>query len=328
MLRHLLFFVCLLLASLSLAAESLHVGTWKITPLYDGYFDIDQKKLFVGIEPERLQKELEVSMQALVSDLTVRTQVLGFLVETGKALILIDTGCGTRCGPDCGFLCDSLQKVGYKPDQVTHILLTHLHGDHFGGLDHFPNAALYVDARDVAHFLDPVEQAKANPESRPWYAVAKELLTPFKTKGSLHLFGPGQEILPGVFTIEASGHTPGHTAFLFRSQGQEVLLWGDTVHSAAIQFANPDWYVIYDSDGPKAINSRKRLFAYAVEKKLLVGGAHLPHSGFGTITQEKDAFIWHPILFSGVQPVPGNDVGNLVGVAVEHHQPVKTHSHP
>ena len=101
-------------------------------------------------------------------------------------------------------------------------------------------------------------------------------------------------VIPGVTAIAAFGHTPGHTAFLFSSKNNLLLLWGDIVHSIGIQFAYPQWHISADIDGHIAIASRKQLFAEAADEHLLVGSAHLPNSGLGYVTRTGNVFSWNP----------------------------------
>lgn len=264
--------------------------------LNDGYFDIDQK-IFACIDEESLRTALEKSETATVSDLVVHTKVHGFLVKTDDQLILIDAGCGKECGGSTGFLLTSLGKTGYTPEEITMILITHLHPDHIGGLVSeegmpvFPKALVYVSAIDAAYWRDPAEEDAAPEKNRPCFPIARAMLAPYEATGRLRLVRPGDTLTPGLVVIDAAGHTPGHTAYLWDNR---VLFWGDLVHSAGIQFAHPEWYVTYDSDGPAAIQSRKRLLALSADENLLVGGAHMPGSGFGHVKRHGDVFSWQP----------------------------------
>ncbi len=97
------------------------------------------------------------------------------------------------------------------------------------------------------------------------------------------------------FLIKTDAQPPGHMAFLFCSNNKEMLLWGDIVHTAGIQFKKPEWYLIVDVDGKQGVVSRKRLFATAADKQLLIGGAHLPECGLGYASRKEEVFAWEPL---------------------------------
>lgn len=137
----------------------------------------------------------------------------------------------------------------------------------------------------------------SNDDNRSVFNLARKMLAPYELNKKLRLIHPGELIIPGVTAIEAFGHTPGHTAFLFRSKKDSLLLWGDLVHSAGIQFAKPDLHVSFDIDGRQAVISRRRLLAEAADRHLLVGGAHLPFSGLGYVALVEGIYVWEPIEY-------------------------------
>jgi glyoxylase-like metal-dependent hydrolase (beta-lactamase superfamily II) len=280
--------------------QKVQVGDWMVWPLNDGYLDLDQK-MFAGIEPAVLRQMLAQAGVKCVDDLVVRTEVRAFLVDTGRQLILIDTGAGNRCGPTTGFLTESLRKTGHDISQISLVLITHLHPDHESGLltrdgtSAFTAATVGVSAIEATYWRDPIQESKANDSNRHCFALAREMLGPYEQHGKLHLIQPNEMIIPGVTAVAAPGHTPGHMAFLFRSKEDQILFWGDLVHSLGIQFAKPEWHVVFDIDGHEASLSRQHLFAEAADKHLLIGGAHLPQPGFGYVVRAGAAFTWQAL---------------------------------
>lgn len=93
---------------------------------------------------------------------------------------------------------------------------------------------------------------------------------------------PGAEIVPGIKAVAAYGHTPGHTAFQVSSDGQQLLIWGDIIHSHAIQFNRPDVAIEYDSDSTKAVMTRKNLLKEVSDKGELVAGSICLSRGWDT----------------------------------------------
>ncbi len=277
-------------------SQNTQLGDWNVWTLNDGYLDLDQN-IFVGIEPTEVRQQIIEAKVSCVNDLKVRTQVNAYLIDTKKHLILVDAGCGSYFGPTAGFLAKSLHESGHDFNQISHVLITHLHPDHMCGLltsdgaPAFPEATICVSTIEADYWRDPEQEAIANNISRPCFALAQKILAPYYLRGRLRLIESGEDIVPGITAIEAFGHTPGHIAFLISSRNEQLLLWGDLVHSPGIQFAKPEWYVAFDTDGVQAVLSRKRLFAKAADQQLLVGG-HFPNSGLAHVSRNGDVFSW------------------------------------
>jgi len=278
----------------------LQLGDWTVCSLNDGYLDLDQR-MFVDIEPAAIRQQLLDSGVNCISDYIVRTQVHGYLVNTGAQLILVDTGCGAqgRLGTSC--LIDNMRNLGYDPSQISLVLITHCDFDHIGGLLTadgnlvFPQASIYVPAIEANYWFSSYEESRASKDRLSCFALARKILGPYESKGKLRLIKSGETVIPGITAIDAFGHTPGHTAFLFSSKNENLLLWGDLVHSAGIQFEHLEWRISSDSDGGQAVESRKRLFGKAADEHLLVGGAHLPYSGLGYVSRQGEVFAWQPL---------------------------------
>ena len=189
-----------------------------------------------------------------------------FLVESKGRRILFDTGLG---GKDSRLL-HLLSLMGLTPADISFIYLTHLHGDHIGGLMQggravFPTAQVFVAKQEFRGWMRMPAEKKAQVEKM---AKAYRL--------NLHFFDFG-DYLPGdVKTIDASGHTPGHTAF----RVGDLLIVGDIIHGAALQLADLDLCPTYDMEPAEARAARKRILQYARMNNLVVAGMHLPAPGF------------------------------------------------
>ena len=95
------------------------------------------------------------------------------------------------------------------------------------------------------------------------------------------------------------GHTPGHTAYEIESDGQSLLILGDMIHCAAVQFARPEAAVSFDADAKQAVSTREAVFRRVADGKTLVAGMHLPFPGIGRLRVEgKNAYSWAPIEYS------------------------------
>jgi len=255
-------------------------------------------------KPDEIRNVMRQDHQALPIDLSINT----FLVNTGAKLILVDTGAGELFGATSGKLVANMRAAGYRPEQVDAVLLTHIHADHSGGLSIggkrvFPNAVVYVDKRDPAFWLSAAEEAK-NPAKKTTFQQSHATVDPYVKAGKLRPFDGATQLFPGIRTIPAHGHTPGHTAYLIESDGQALLLWGDTIHLAEVQFADPTVTIAYDVDPSAAIASRKALLALASKQGYLVGGAHISFPGLGHVHTEGDAYAWTPLPYSATVDMP------------------------
>ncbi|MDE6480272.1 MAG: MBL fold metallo-hydrolase [Muribaculaceae bacterium] len=185
-----------------------------------------------------------------------------FLVQTDGKNILFDTGLGAPFSQ----LPSKLSEKGLTPDSIGYIFLTHLHGDHIGGMMKdgeivFPNAQVYVNRTEA-------EAWKNMPDGKGDQATA--ILDAYKDR--LHQFEAGDTLDCEIISIPAYGHTPGHTVF----QIDSILIAGDIMHGVALQTQYPEYCARYDMDKDAAIEARKRILQYAADNSLTLVGMHFP----------------------------------------------------
>jgi glyoxylase-like metal-dependent hydrolase (beta-lactamase superfamily II) len=230
-----------------------------------------------------LYPELHPEMQAAG---TIQFSFGGFLVRggpVGDRVVLID--CGN--GPDGdsfippGHLLDSLHGASVAPEDVTDVLLTHLHYDHTGWLSSrdgsnrptFPNATVHVHESDVTYFTS------ADTPGQSARVTAQRLRT---VESRLKLFADDGVIVPGINAVAAPGHTPGSTVFVASDGTQRVVFLGDTVH-CPVQLVDAEWAVLGDVDPSLASQTRQSL-----ERELdgaQVAGAHFPGLRLGRLVE-------------------------------------------
>lgn len=281
------------------------VGQLEVTALYDGYIDLDPKIL-------RYTSAREV--QSLLARMFVestpgmQTAVNAYLIHTGSHLVLVDTGAAACFGPTLGRIGENLRAAGYAPEQIDTVLLTHLHGDHACGLAAngkaaFPNATVYVDKADADYWLSEANAAAAPKEAQGLFAMARAAVAPYQAAQRFRPFngGAGVEPVSGVRAVPANGHTPGHSGYLFTSGKDSLLLWGDIVHSHAVQFRRPQVAIEFDVDSKQAVITRQRILADAAKGRLWVGGAHMPFPGLGHVRRDAAGYAWVPAEFGPIR---------------------------
>jgi glyoxylase-like metal-dependent hydrolase (beta-lactamase superfamily II) len=276
------------------------VGDFEVTALYDGYIDLKPKELLKFTRAGEVERGLT---HELIDGDTVQTSVNAYLVNTGSQLILVDAGAANAFGPTLGRLPEQLKSAGYDPAQVDLVLLTHLHGDHAGGLlgpdgqPLFKKAKVMSSASEAAFWLDDAVKAKAPKDAQDFFDMAKKAVAPYQASGQWATFAPNAQIAPGVKALH-TGHTPGHSSYVFESEGQKLIVLGDVIHVAAVQFPRPEVAINFDIDSREAIATRKALFAQAARDKTLLAGAHLTFPGLGRLRAEGKGYAWVPVTWS------------------------------
>lgn len=282
----------------------IRVGEWIISALYDGYINLSPA-LFHGIEQEQMCSRISEKFQPQTVD-GVQTAVTTYLLDKGDELILLNTGGAKRVGQTMGNISQNLRAAGYLPEQITTILLTHMHFDHVCGLTRedgtpvFAHAQVFASEAESNFWLDPKTAQAAPAESRAFFEMAVSAIAPYKDNGRFQTFTGNKEVIPGIYAVPTPGHTPGHTSFLVDSGKEKILLWGDIVHSHAIQFEYPEVSNDFDSDQAQAIATRQSLLQQLADESLLVGGDHLPFPGFGHVIKQGREYSWVPVEYTAL----------------------------
>lgn len=271
-------------------------GDVVVTALYDGYVSLDPMTL-TGLTDEERAEDLTRQMHALNAD--VDSAVNAFLIHDGKQLIMVDAGSAHVAGPTMGKLLKNIAAAGYTPEDIDTIILTHMHPDHIGGITNekgegfFPNAIVWAHKADADFWLD-TNTANGLPDGeKAFVQIAIDAAAPYIASDRFNTFAFGDEIVPGLITaVDAAGHTPGHTAFMVTSAGQNMLFWGDISHIPAIQLPHPAATIELDVFPEMAVASRKRVLADTVKGQWVVGGSHQPFPGIGRVRKEGAGYAW------------------------------------
>lgn len=277
------------------------LGDFEITVLNDGTVNLPMHQLLTNTTPEKVQADLARSF--LRSPL--ETSVNAFLVNTGSKLVMIDSGAGSLFGPTLGKLQAAIRAAGYQPEQIDEIYITHMHGDHVGGLSAgdkpaFANAVVRADRRDADFWLSTAAMDKAPEAAKGSFKGAMAMIGPYQAAGRFKLFDGDTELVPGVKAMANYGHTPGHTIYAVESKGEKLVLWGDLMHVAAVQFAQPAVTIQFDSDAAAAAERRAKAYAEAAAQGYYVGAAHLSFPGIGRLRAEGSGYTFVPVNYRSV----------------------------
>lgn len=229
----------------------------------------------LGYEPDSLQFSMNIPY-----------------IRTPQTQILVDTGLGQGISS----LPQSLLMAGIEVNRIQHIVISHAHGDHVGGLVSTDGALPYPHAQYHVwkEEWDSWNEAAQKPENAE-SVVRKSLLA---IQDRVHLIDHEHEFLPGIHAIHTPGHTPGHMALLIESQGERLLHVVDALHHPS-QVAHPDWSPGFDFQPDVAAITRRKLLERAANENLLILAYHFPYPGSGHVVRDGEEFVWQPIMTVG-----------------------------
>lgn len=271
-----------------------HVGDLIVTSLMDGHIPRGFDELVLDATAQEQQAVLAAA-HLPTEDMLIGLN--GFLVEGNGETVLIDTGAAGGFGPTCGHLAGNLDAAGTDPASIDKVLLTHLHADHANGLltdtgaAAFPNAEIFVAEAEFA-FWHSDEMADKFAGFADFFTAARAALAPYGDR--VNRFDGAAEPAPGITAQPLPGHTPGHTGFMLASGRHTLLVWGDIAHSQPLQFARPDWSVIFDVDPDQARSTRKRILDQTATDGLEIAGMHLIYPGLGHVDRKGDGYALVP----------------------------------
>jgi glyoxylase-like metal-dependent hydrolase (beta-lactamase superfamily II) len=276
----------------------IRIGRIDVTALSDGtggFFVLN-----VLAEPKRADAE-KLMARSWVKQ-PVDTSVNAFLIKLPGHTILVDTGAGDLLGPKFAKVPDSLRASGVEPEDVTDILATHIHPDHTGGLMIggkmvFPNATVHVNKRELDFWTDKATGENYPEPTKGFYKQVEPTVGPYMAAGRVKTFQGATELFPGLHTLPAYGHTPGHTYYVLEDGGEKLVFMGDTIHAPDAQFDDPDITIEFDVDQRQAAATRRKAFADAARNGYFVALDHMYFPGIGRLREESVGYRWLPIPY-------------------------------
>jgi glyoxylase-like metal-dependent hydrolase (beta-lactamase superfamily II) len=285
------------------------VGAYECTSINDGARSFPLPDTFVKNVPK--EEVLAAAEAAYMPRGMVTVPFNPQLINTGSKLVLIDSGNGIATyEPTKGAIGRTLQNLaaaGVDPKSIDVVLMSHLHPDHTNGIRAadgsmaFPNAEIMVPAKDWEFWMSDENAAKAQSSEmmKNYFANVKKIYAGIESKVTKYDWG--KEVAPGITSIAAPGHTPGHTAFAVASGGSKVLIQSDVTNIPEFFLRNPDWHVAYDTDPALAQETRHKFYDMAAAEKAMVVGFHFTFPSIGHVEKDGTKYrlvpvAWNPVI--------------------------------
>jgi len=278
--------------------KRMKLGAMEVIALNDGALRRPLGEEFVTNTPLEQVKALLAS-QGLPTDY-VDIPFTPFVIVAGGRRILMDTGFADNGPPSAGKLVANMAAAGLKPDDIDTIILSHYHGDHINGIRNkagqlvFPKARIMVPAPEHAFWMDDARMEAAPPAMKGAFQNVRRVLAGLPAD-QLVRFEPGAEVAPGITSVAAFGHTPGHTLFTVKSEGQSFAYVADLTNVPSLFARSPDWSVTFDMDKEMARATRRKIFDMIVKDKMMAGGFHFPFPAFGSIEAAGNGYQFKPL---------------------------------
>ncbi|MBQ0821624.1 MBL fold metallo-hydrolase [Microvirga terrae] len=275
------------------------VGDIEVTAVNDGSAP---RPLDGFIRNAELPTVQQAAREAFLPQDTIQLTFNGLVIRNGDRLTVIDTGNGDMGAPTTGRWMENFRAAGFDPAQVNTVVISHFHGDHINGLRRkdgtavFPNAEVMVPAAEWAFWMDDARMNQAPENARGGFQGARRVFGPIAR--DVKQYEMDKELVPGLTSIAAPGHTPGHTAYMLSSGSGRLLILSDTANHPALFVRNPDWSAVFDMDADQARATRRKMLDLAAAERAQVAFYHAPFPGTGHIAKEGSGFRFVPVQWS------------------------------
>ncbi len=267
-----------MLGAKNAAFHRIALGDFEVTTLLASTREFDNPQSIFGLNatPEDFRA---ASADANIPADRVQFFFTPSVVNTGAELILFDTGLSAK-GTTA-----ALAEAGYSPEQIDTVVITHMHGDHIGGLMD-KDTPTYVNARYVTGAVE------FDAWDRSGNKTFESRMRPLAEQ--TEFIGAGDSVASGVTGLEAFGHTGGHMIYMLESGGRQLLLGADFANHYVWSLAYPDWQVKFDQDKEMAVRTRREILAMLATDKIAMIGYHMPWPALGYVETRGDGFRYVP----------------------------------
>jgi glyoxylase-like metal-dependent hydrolase (beta-lactamase superfamily II) len=277
-------------------------GDYEVTVVSDGALPLGKAEdSFVGARPGEINAMLTANF---LDPANAVLEQNALVVNTGRHLILFDTGMGDSMGaasqmfgPTTGRLLRNMRAAGIEPAQIDMVVLSHAHCDHCWALvdaqgnRNFPNAQVAISEADLAYWTNDAN-IRGPAFMEPFIRGAQKNLNAYRDR--LVMVRDGAEVLPGVTAISAPGHTVGHTIYAIASGPRVMIYTGDLAHHHVLLLQRPLLEFAYDTDPKLSAQTRARLLERFATDRLQVLSYHFPWPGLGNVVKAGQGYAWMP----------------------------------
>ncbi|MGO4352087.1 MBL fold metallo-hydrolase [Rhizobium sp. RAF36] len=270
------------------------LGSFKITAVRDGSNVLEKPFETFGTNQDPEAVKALLTENFLPADKFVNSYSPA-IIDTGSDVILVDTGFGAG-GRERGMgkLQDGLKAAGYSVDDVTVVALTHMHGDHIGGMME-NGAPAFKNARYVAGQAEYdfwTDKAREGTPAEGGHKAVLANVVPFAEKTTF--IKEGDSVVSGITAMLAPGHTPGHMVFHAQSDNKQLVFTGDTANHYILSLLHPEWEVRFDMNKAEAAASRKKVFDLIATDKIAFLGYHMPFPAVGFVEKQGAGYRFVP----------------------------------
>jgi glyoxylase-like metal-dependent hydrolase (beta-lactamase superfamily II) len=277
------------------------VGSFTVTTVHDGFFARPLEG-FVRNAPladvQAVLRDAFLPQDRLVIPFTVT------FLDTGRDLVVFDSGNGvTAPGATNGRMISNMRAAGIDPARVTRVVMSHFHGDHVNGLLNaegaaaFPNAEVIVPEAEIAWWGDATNETRSPEGQRATFANSARRLAPYAAR--LRRIGPDAEVVPGVRSVAAYGHTPGHTCYHVADGADQMMFVADTTNRPELLARRPEFHIIFDFDAVAAEATRRRIYDRVATDRIRITGYHFPFPANGFLAKEGSGYRFVAADWSG-----------------------------
>ena len=277
-----------------------NVGDIRMTTLFDGNIDRPNAP---GLVRNASVEDVNAALKASgLPENNVPNPFVVPVARVGGRTILFDAGTGGQVAPGAGRMAENMRAAGIDPTSVRTVLISHFHPDHIFGLmakdtnaPLYPTAEIVMPEAEYKWWTDAAVFAKLPPARHDLAKRIQAVFPGWKEKGQIRLVGNDVEVAPGIRTIEAPGHTPGHMAWHVSSGSHQLLVLADVVTYNPIFLRNPGWHASFDADGPLAEASRRKLLERALADNAMVTAYHFVFPSAGTLAKDGSGYAFSPV---------------------------------